>query len=295
MRIAITTPTGNIGSKLTELLLADGDHELVLLARKPEKVADVATRGAEIEEGDLSDRAYVIRATQNVDSLFWVIPPDLSTKDAIGYYRGLAENACAAIKANGIKHTVFLSSIGAHLGKGVGIINALSAPEKLFRDSAESLAVLRPTFFMENFLPSLATIQSNKSIFMPIRPDAKVAMIATQDIAAKAAKVISEPFSGQRVVPLHGPRDYSFAEATAAISKAIGETIKFVQISPDQMREALMSFGISSHVADLFLEMYDAIDAGRLQPEFPRNADTTTSTTLEEFARFTMAPVVQSA
>ena len=44
-RIAISTPTGNVGSKVSEQLLsiaARHQLELVLLARKPEKVAHFA-------------------------------------------------------------------------------------------------------------------------------------------------------------------------------------------------------------------------------------------------------------
>jgi hypothetical protein len=43
------------------------------------------------------------------------------------------------------------------------------------------------------------------------------------------------------------------------------------------------------------LELSDAIDVGRIKPEFPRSPETTTPTTLEDFARSVMAPVVQPA
>ena len=48
-RIVITTPTGNIGRKVTDLLLdaqEQQDLEIVLLARKPESVEQAARRGA---------------------------------------------------------------------------------------------------------------------------------------------------------------------------------------------------------------------------------------------------------
>ena len=46
MRIAITTPTGNIGRELTKRLLDKGGHELILLARTPDKLTKEQARGA---------------------------------------------------------------------------------------------------------------------------------------------------------------------------------------------------------------------------------------------------------
>lgn len=295
MRIAITTPTGNIGSKITEMLLADGDHELVLLARNPEKVADAKARGAEVEQGDLTDRSFVIRATQNVDSLFWLNPPSFASDDFPAYYEDLAGSACDAIKANGIRHVVFLSSIGAHLGKGVGPVNAFLKPEQMFREIAENLAILRPGYFMENLFEFLPMIQTQKSVFAPMRPEASTPMIATHDIAASASKLLSQPLTGQKVVPLHGPRDYSMGQFAEVVSRALGEKINYVQVTADQTREAMVSMGLTKYVADLFLELYDAIDTGRIQPEFPRSAETTTPTTLEEFVNAAMVPALQTA
>ena len=62
MRIAITTPTGNIGRGLTQLLLDQGGHDLILLARRPERLADQQARGATVLQGDLCDAVFVREA-----------------------------------------------------------------------------------------------------------------------------------------------------------------------------------------------------------------------------------------
>ena len=48
MRIAITTPTGNIGRELTKRLLDQRGHELILLARTPDKLTKEQARGAKV-------------------------------------------------------------------------------------------------------------------------------------------------------------------------------------------------------------------------------------------------------
>ena len=43
------------------------------------------------------------------------------------------------------------------------------------------------------------------------------------------------------------------------------------------------------------LEMYDAVDTGKLRTTQPRSAETTTPTTLEEFARGVISPLIAQA
>ena len=59
MKIVITAPTGHIGRELVRLLQQQGGHELVLLARKPEKLKEEQARGARVEQGQLEDTDFV--------------------------------------------------------------------------------------------------------------------------------------------------------------------------------------------------------------------------------------------
>lgn len=49
---------------------------------------------------------------------------------------------------------------------------------------------------------------------------------------------------------------------------------------------------LSENAADLMLEMYDAIEDGVLRPVQKRSPETTTPTTLAEFAREIMLPLI---
>ena len=47
---------------------------------------------------------------------------------------------------------------------------------------------------------------------------------------------------------------------------------------------------MSENAADLMLEMYDAVESGRLRPIEPRSSRTTTPTALADFARDVLLP-----
>ena len=294
VRIAITTPTGNIGRRLTNRLLDEGGHEIILLARTPDKLKAEQSRGAKVVQGDLEDAAYVKKATEGADALFFLCPPNFGVPDYRAYYGKIAKAGADVVKANKIKHTVFLSSIGAHLSKGTGPILGLYDAEKTFAQATPGLTHLRPGWFMENHLHQLDSIRGMNSIFMPLSGDITLPMIATADIAERAARIITGPVASQpKILSLHGPRDYSLDECARIIGQGIGKEVRHVQVTPAQAKEAMIGMGATESVADTMLEMYAGFQAGTITDEVKRSPETTTPTTFETFVKDVLAPALR--
>jgi len=293
MNIAITGPTGNIGHKLVHELLNDGAHNLVLLARSPEKLQPEQSRGAHLIAGDLADSAYFERATEGVDALFAMIPPHFAAEDFRAYQNRIVDAGVHAVRRQEIPHVVLLSSIGGHLKEGTGPILGLHDAEEKYASVAQRLTILRPSYFMENFLMHLDAIQKTGTIFLPVPGEARLPMIATGDIASVAAHRIVEAGSpGVQVVPLHGPRDYSFAEAARILGRSLGAELQHVEVTPEQARESLKGMGASDDASAKMVEMHQAIASGHLQAEHPRSPETTTPTTFEIFVEETVKPLL---
>ncbi len=295
MKITITTPTGNIGRPLTHRLLDQGGHELILLARSPEKLKAERARGARVVQGDLGDAASVTQATQGADALFFLCPPNFGVADHRAYYVTLAKIGADAVKANKIKHTVLLSSIGAHLSAGTGPILGLHDAEQIFAKATSGLTILRPTWFMENHLEFLDSITHMNSIFMPLSGHITLPMIATVDIAERAARVITAPApSRPTVVSLHGPKDYSLDECARIIGRVIGKEVRHAQVPPVKAKEAMIGMGATENVADTMLEMYAGLQSGTITDDVGRSPETTTPTTFETFVQNVLAPALNA-
>jgi uncharacterized protein YbjT (DUF2867 family) len=295
MKIAIIAPSGNIGRPLTARLL-DAGTEVTLLARTPAKVKDFEERGARVLEGSLADQAFVTEATGGSDALFWLTPPDFASTDHRAYQKRLGENAAAAIKANSISRVVNLSSTGAQLPTGAGPVSGLHHVENLLNAVARNITHLRPGFFMENFLGQLDSIKNMGSVFMPVSGDFRTPMIATRDIAEAAAKrLLDRSWTGRTVLALHGPADLSLNEAAATLSEAIEMPVAHVKVTPVEAREALLGMGASPNVADEMVELYTSWDQGLFKPAEHRTGETTTPTTLAEFASEVLRPMLKAA
>jgi len=118
-------------------------------------------------------------------------------------------------------------------------------------------------------------------------------MIATRDIGrVAAARLASRGWIGHFVGELHGPTDLSFNEVAEILSHALSRKITYFKCEPEEARRALIENAVSDNAADLMLEMYDAVETGRLRNLEPRSARTTTPTTLAEFARDVMLPMI---
>lgn len=291
MAIAITTPTGNVGRRVTEHLLAAG-AELIVLARNPEKLSESVRQRTTVFQGSLTDTAFVLKATQAAEALFWVSSTDFSTPSFDIWYEDLARAAATSVQTHKIPYVVNLSSVGAHLSTGMGPISKLYKVEQHLSAVATNIIHLRPEFFMENYLHQLEALQTHSSVFLPLAAEQRFAMISTQDIAAVAANLLLDrSWSGHAILGLQGPEDLSFNEAAVILSEILGKQIKHIEITSEQFHDTMVSQGASLEVATQYAQMWQGLSHPDFAPAEPRTPETTKSTTFAEFACNVLKPL----
>jgi uncharacterized protein YbjT (DUF2867 family) len=288
MTILIDTPTGNIGRSLASHLL-DAGERVVLIARDASKVADLSARGARVVEGSLDDAQVLARAFEGVTSAFWLTPPTFRP-DYRAWAVGAARAAAKEAKKNGSR-VVALSSVGAH-HEGNGPISIVGAVEQAFRDELSDVLALRPAYFFENFLRDAATIAAQSVWYGPTPQDRPMPMVATKDIAKVAAAELRAGWSGHRIRGIHGPVDVSMNDAARAFSEALGRDVKYVEVPLQAAIDGMKQAGLPDFVVTLYAEMLSGFVTGRTDPAEPRTPETTTSTTIAEFARDVLKPAI---
>jgi uncharacterized protein YbjT (DUF2867 family) len=294
MSIVVNTPTSNIGRALAVRLL-DADEIVTVLSRDKRKVEDLAKRGARVIEGSFEEPNLLAKALEGAEALFWLTPPP-ARPDYYAWATKCAKQAATAAKRAGVRRAVVLSSMGAHTGPGTGAVGPAREMENDFEALLPAVVSLRPGIFMENFLLSAGMIADAGQMFLPIPTGKRWPLVATSDIAAKAACwLLDRSWSGHHRVGVHGPKDLSPDEAAAIISLALGKPVRCVEATPEQARAAMKGMGMPDFVVDLIMEQYVAFRDGRLESAEPRTPDTTTPTTLAEFARTMLVPAIRAA
>ena len=292
MKIAVTTPTGHIGNKLANLLL-DRHSDVTVVARHPEKVKDLASRGAKVIRGEHSDPAVVEQAVRGADALFWLTPSEPTSLDPLGLARRMAEAGASALRKHPNLHVVQLSSAGAFLPSGTGPIVGLYETEEKFRDAGKNIVSLRPNEFMENVFFSLPTIVAQDSIYTSLPGSARAWFIATQDIAEIAAEFLLKPIDGHHVIDLVGPQEVSLDEWARIAGQAIAKQVRVVTVPGDKLKAAMSQAGMSSEMAALLVEMEQAFP--EIMGQFKGEEKRVGKVTFSQFARDVFAPEYKKA
>ncbi len=111
MRVLVTGATGYIGGRLVPRLL-DAGHTVRVIARTPQKLADVPWRGAvDVVEGDLLDAAAVDDAVQDQDAVFYLVHSMAAGSDFAAAERRSAQIMAGAARRAGVKRFVYLGGL----------------------------------------------------------------------------------------------------------------------------------------------------------------------------------------
>lgn len=291
MQIAVTTPTGNVGSHLVPALVRAGVRP-VLLLRDAKKLDPGLQEFVEVREGDLGDEGYVLEATRGADALYWVDPTNLGVEDPNAEADRLATVAAAAVTANGIARTVFQSSIGAEKRHGAGLIDGMARVEERLDATGAAVCHLRCGYFFANLLMDVDSLKGGV-VSTAADPDAPMPWVAPRDIAEVAATWLLGDWTGRHVHAVHGPADLTWRSVVEILSAATGRELRLEVVSDETVRAGLLAAGIPEGAAAGVAEMTSGLRDGFV-PEQERTAATTTPTTLAAWAYDTLRPLLST-
>jgi uncharacterized protein YbjT (DUF2867 family) len=287
--------SGHTSHVVATNLLTRG-QKVRVVGRNSLHLQPLASKGAEPFIADVCDATTLVKAFEPADSAYIMIPPNLTSKDPLGYADRVSDAIFAAAQKSGIKNIVVLSSIGAELASGTGpVVGLHNLEQKLNQIAQANVLFLRAAYFMENTLPQANAIRKMGNAAGPLSPDLSIPMIATRDIGNVASDVLLHPtIHGKQVRELHGQRDLTYTEVAATVGEAIGKPdLKYVQITGDQFRDVLVQTGMSLQVANLLREMTDALNSGKMHPVEPRSPQNTTPTAYETFVNGSFVPAYE--
>jgi uncharacterized protein YbjT (DUF2867 family) len=253
--IVITTPTGDIGSKILGTILKS-DEAVRVIVRDAAKLDNTIKDRVEIIEGSTDDAATVNKAFMGADAVFWVVPPDSTDDDLMARYLRFNQVAADAAKAQNVKRIVWISTLGTNLGDNSGHLSAAKAGDAPLLETGIAARVLDPAAFMENLLHAVPTLKDESTFYWANAPDKVFHNIATADIAAKATELLLDhTWVGQEHVPLLGPDNLTPNQMAEVMSDVLGKLITYTQIKAGDYKAIMMKYGASEANAQGFADM----------------------------------------
>jgi uncharacterized protein YbjT (DUF2867 family) len=279
--IAVTTPTGHVGSRVVRLLLQSGVRPRVLVRDPGRLSADVRER-VDVRTGDLTDAAFVRGALAGVRSLFLVDPTPHTVADPVGDSDRFGALVADAVRDCGVGRAVFVSSGGAGRRTGAGHIDGLAHVEQHLDAIGDDVCHLRCGYFYTNLLMD-ADALAGGVLTTNADPDAARPWVDPRDIGdVAAARLLSDAWSGRVVQGVHGPEDLSWHRVAEVLTDVLERPVRVQPVTDDDVRTALRAAGLPPGAVDGIVGM--TAGTRDLAPEQPRDVLTTTPTTLAAWA-----------
>ena len=295
-KIAIFGATGRVGSLVTKQLIEEG-YQVLCIGRNQTKLSVLKEKGANILTASFDDHDKLAQGLIGYDLVLTMVPSNHLAEDFYAEQRVAINAQIHAIQKANVPNVINLSSLGAHLDSGIGILNALYDMEQNLNELTDIKVVhYRPSYYMENAFYTIPLILMQGINGINAKGDHAFPMVSIKDTAAYLVRTILqyEDHNSGDIVSILGPRDYTLQEFTTILGNAIGKpNLPFIEFTDIDMKQGMLQGGAGSEsFIDLAIELYRSFEGGSLNSEI-RTPENTTPTTAEAFAAALFVPAFQ--
>ncbi|WP_031466802.1 NAD(P)H-binding protein [Sciscionella sediminilitoris] len=294
--IVITTPTGQIGGRLLQILLEQSTEPLRVIARDPGKLPETARDRAEVVTGSHGDPEVLERAFDGADAVFWLPPTDPHPASLAEMYTEFTRPAAKTFTATGIGHVVGVSALGrgTPVADDAGHVTASLAMDDLIGSTGVAYRALANPSFMDNLLWQVPLIREQGVFTGTDTADRTAPSACTGDIAAAAARLLLDrSWNGTGEVPVLGPEDISANDKARIMSEVLGRPIRYQWESLEEFRTGMTDRGLSAAAINGYVDMMRAKNEG-LDDGVTRTADTASPTSFRTWCEQVLEPAVRA-
>jgi uncharacterized protein YbjT (DUF2867 family) len=248
--VILVTTAGKVGSEAVRLL-TQLQVPVRVLVRDPEKVKPLADAGAEIAVGDLDVPASLDEAMSGVTSVVLVSAAVPSQE----------LNVVASAARAGVGHVVKATS-KASADSPIARRRGQTEIEAGLAASGLPHTLLRSNAYMQNTL-MLAPLLAKTSSFGSSAGNGLVGMVDARDVGAVAAAIAASPAPHDgKTYWLSGPELISNYDVAAVLSKLLGRTITYREVSFDDDRSAMIRAGLPEAIAEMNAQAFSLTAEG---------------------------------
>jgi uncharacterized protein YbjT (DUF2867 family) len=227
--IAVAGATGAQGGAVVDALLEQGAWVRALVRSiGSERARNLANRGVELVQINAKDPASLNNALREVDAFFFMTTPygESQNPDIDGEIEQGVDFADAATAAQ-VPHVVFSSVGGAERNSGVPHFESKRRIEEHLLGRDLRATIVRPVFFMDNFLSMAPTVENNELVLrLPVPDGIKLQTIAARDIGVVAAAALLDPAAVPATIEIAGD-ELTGSEIAATFGAHVGLSARY--------------------------------------------------------------------
>lgn len=251
-KLLVTGVTENIGSAVAASLLDAGVDFKVMASSEADKKA-FENEGVPAVVGHFDDVDSLKQAMKGIDRAFLVTP---AHREMLQYEKNFID----AAKAQGIKHIIKVSAIGAAPDAPYEVGRYHGKSEDYLKKSGIKYTILRSAYLMTDQMANISEIQEQGNVYS--LSSGRIPMLDTRDLGEIGAKILQRGGHEGKIYHLTGKEALSFQDVAEIVSEATGKQIDFVSVSPEAAQETLVSLGYPQWLAADMIEMNRMWDRG---------------------------------
>jgi len=253
-RVFVTGAAGNVGSSTVKhLLYHPSKRAFIRCGVHSEKDLSQFLRNYSVETMriDFDDVIGMRNAFQGFDCVL-VIPPQTEDRARLG------KNVVDACKMAGVKHVVLISVRDADTKEGL-FAKQFSELEEYLINSGLGYTIVRPNLFMENIV-LVKDFLKKGDYPHPLKNNAAFAPVCVDDVGLAVSSILEEPAKyDKKIFTLSGPEELTGNAQAEILSKCFGKKIRYVEIEPSQLKDALVDQRMPQWQAGGIANIYETI------------------------------------
>jgi uncharacterized protein YbjT (DUF2867 family) len=248
-KILISGATGNVGTQLVKRLAAL-NTPFKALVRNGGDNSDVlkSLPQAEIIAGDLADEPALINALKGIEKAFLLTNSSEQAEQ-------LQLNFVHAADKVGVKHLVKLSQFAADENSPVRFLRYHARVENKIKELGLGYTFLRPNLYMQGLIAFKEYIKNDGKFYASVG-NAAISAVDIRDIAAVAAKTLTETRHENKIYNITGKEALTHEQMADTFSQVLGREIRFIDVTPEQMEGALRAAGFPEWQVGGLIEDY---------------------------------------
>jgi NAD(P)H dehydrogenase (quinone) len=259
--LLVTGASGQLGRRVVTLLMESGAGPVIATTRTPEKIADLAERGAEVRKASFEEPETLAAAFAGADRMLMI------SSDAIdrpGRRIQQHRNAVEAAARAGVKYIVYTSMPNPETSP------VIFAPDHLTTEQAIAASGLRYTILRDNwytdFLVPTLTDAAAKGQLFSAAGEGGAAYVTREDCARTAVAALTSAETARRTLDVTGPQVVSFGDLARIASEITGRPIKYIPVSAEERKRQFIAAGVPAIFAEIMVSSQLAMAKGTMGP-----------------------------
>lgn len=245
-KIVITGASGNYGRGVTDALIAQGRAaDLILITRRPEKLADRAAQGCDVRYGDFDKPDTLASAVQGAEKMLLISGTRVGAR--VVQHKAAIDAAAGAR----VQHIVYTSFIGIDdPANPAEVRHDHIETEALMKASGAAWTMLRDAHYADAMIlmAGIGVMQTGK--WFSNAGEGREAMVWRDDCIASAVAVLSGEGHEHRTYNITGPQLQTFREVTALMAQITGKPLEYVSLDDEGQYAMFDAMGIPRRPVD---------------------------------------------